>query len=323
MIFTDTHTHLYLDAFNTDREEVVRHAIEQGIENMLLPNIDSISVEGMLSLCDSYPSNCFPMMGLHPTSVKDNYKYELDQVESWHSKKQFYAVGEIGIDLYWDTSRQKEQEEAFRRQIQLAKELDLPIVIHSRDSFDEIFRVLEDVYELYEPVASEAGQHIELSSQSATVWVDRDLLFQAVANLVDNAIKYGGQGDSIRVAVSVSDAAVEIVVADSGPGIPGADRDKAFRRFYRLEQSRGQQPGNGLLVRVQAGDEGRGDRDPGKELSHPGLAEATEDLHKAGYPLQDQQPARRVFLDDLHRSPHPVPDRGGVEVPVDPERRHR
>lgn len=147
MIFTDTHTHLYLDAFNPDREEVVRNAIAKGIEYMLLPNIDSTSVEGMLSLCDSFPSNCFPMMGLHPTSVEDNYRDELEQVELWHSKNHFYAVGEIGIDLYWDTSRRKEQEEAFRRQIQLAKELDLPIVIHSRDSFDEIFSIMDEVYE--------------------------------------------------------------------------------------------------------------------------------------------------------------------------------
>ncbi len=147
MVFTDTHTHLYLDAFNNDREEVIQKAIDQGIEFMLLPNIDSTSVEGMLELCIAFPKQCLPMMGLHPTSVKDNYLEELDQVELWHTKQRFFAVGEIGIDLYWDTSHQKEQEEAFRRQIQLAKTLKLPIVIHSRNSFDEIFRIMDEMYE--------------------------------------------------------------------------------------------------------------------------------------------------------------------------------
>jgi len=147
MVFTDTHTHLYLDAFNDDREEIIQKAIDQGIEFMLLPNIDSTSVEGMLELCIAFPQQCLPMMGLHPTSVKDNYLEELDQVELWHTKQRFFAVGEIGIDLYWDTSHQKEQEEAFRRQIQLAKTLKLPIVIHSRNSFDEIFRIMDEMYE--------------------------------------------------------------------------------------------------------------------------------------------------------------------------------
>ncbi len=147
MVMCDTHTHLYLDAFNEDRHDAVSRAIEQGIEYMLLPNIDSSSVDGMLTLCDTFSTNCFPMMGLHPTSVKDNYLEELELAESWFDKKKFYAVGEIGIDLFWDKSHQREQEEAFRRQIELAKKLDLPIVIHSRNSFDEIFAIMDELYE--------------------------------------------------------------------------------------------------------------------------------------------------------------------------------
>jgi TatD DNase family protein len=147
MVFTDTHTHLYLNAFDKDRNEVVNNAIDTGIKYMLLPNIDSGSVNGMLELCMQFPGSCFPMMGLHPTSVKDNYLKELELVRSWHEKTRFYAVGEIGIDLYWDTTRLIEQEDAFRQQIQLAKSLGLPIVIHTRNSFNEIFRILDELYE--------------------------------------------------------------------------------------------------------------------------------------------------------------------------------
>jgi TatD DNase family protein len=147
MVFTDTHTHLYLDAFEKDRNEVVNNAIEKGIRYMMLPNIDSSSVDGLLALCRQFPDNCFPMMGLHPTSVKDNYLEELEVVRSWHEERKFYAVGEIGIDLYWDTSHLREQEDAFRQQIQLAKSLGLPIVIHTRNSFDEIFQVIDELFE--------------------------------------------------------------------------------------------------------------------------------------------------------------------------------
>lgn len=144
MIFTDTHTHLYLDAFDEDRKQMVGNAIEQNVKYMLLPNIDSGSVNSMLELCDEFPNNCFPMMGLHPTSVKENYNKELTQVEEWLEKKKFCAVGEIGIDLYWDKTFIKEQEIALRSQIELALKHGLPIVIHTRDSFDEIFNVLND-----------------------------------------------------------------------------------------------------------------------------------------------------------------------------------
>ncbi len=143
----DTHTHLYLDKFDLDRKRVVTSAIENGVKYMFLPNIDSSSIQPMLSLCDNFPGNCFPMMGLHPTSVKDNYKNELEIVNRWLVKKKFIAIGEIGIDLYWDKTYVTQQEAAFRFQIQLGIDHDLPLVIHSRNSMDQILDILKDYKE--------------------------------------------------------------------------------------------------------------------------------------------------------------------------------
>lgn len=145
MIFIDTHTHLYLNEFSDDLNQVVEKAINKGVKYMLLPNIDSTSIEKMLKLCQTFPDNCFPMIGLHPTSVKSNFENELKIVENYLAKSNFYAIGEIGIDLYWDKTFYKEQLEAMRFQIHLAKECNLPIVIHSRNSFDEVFTVLSEL----------------------------------------------------------------------------------------------------------------------------------------------------------------------------------
>ena len=144
MILIDTHTHLYLNAFNNDREEVVARALVDGVKYMLLPNIDSSSVKGMQALCDRFPENCFPMMGLHPTSVKGNFREELKMVEDLLASNNYFGVGETGIDLYWDKTWYREQVEAFNRQIDLAIAYDLPLIIHARESFTEIFRVLEN-----------------------------------------------------------------------------------------------------------------------------------------------------------------------------------
>ncbi len=146
-VYTDSHTHLYLDAFDIDREEVIHRAIEQGVTRFYLPNLDSSSVEPMMKLCEVFPDNCFPMMGLHPTSVKENYLEELAFAEKNLSERQYAALGEIGIDLYWDKSFRKQQTEAFRKQLLWAKELDLPVVIHARESFDEIFAVMDEVWD--------------------------------------------------------------------------------------------------------------------------------------------------------------------------------
>ncbi|RMA66273.1 TatD DNase family protein [Ulvibacter antarcticus] len=142
-MLTDTHTHLYSDAFEEDREAMMQRAFDQGIRRFFIPAIDSGYTQSMYDLEKAYPENVFLMMGLHPTSVKENYKEELLHVEAEFKKRSFYAVGEIGIDLYWDTSTLEIQKKAFRSQIQLAKKYKLPIVIHCREAFDEIFDVLE------------------------------------------------------------------------------------------------------------------------------------------------------------------------------------
>ena len=143
MILTDTHTHLYSEAFDDDRQQIIKRAIECGIERFFIPAIDSTYTNAMFALKKDNPEHVFLMMGLHPTHVKENYMAELKHVEEMLTEHRFYAVGEIGIDLYWDKTYFKQQEEAFRYQIQLAKKHKLPIVIHCRDAFDEIFEVLE------------------------------------------------------------------------------------------------------------------------------------------------------------------------------------
>ncbi|WP_298756431.1 TatD family hydrolase [uncultured Psychroserpens sp.] len=145
MIITDTHTHLYSEAFDTDRKAMIERAISQNVSRFFIPAIDSTYTKAMMTLEADFPDHVFLMMGLHPTSVKDNYKEELKHVEDLLAKRHFYAVGEIGIDLYWDTSTLSIQQEAFKYQIELAKQYGLPIVIHCRNAFDEIFEVLEEV----------------------------------------------------------------------------------------------------------------------------------------------------------------------------------
>ncbi|ULC59468.1 TatD family hydrolase [Flaviramulus sp. BrNp1-15] len=143
MIITDTHTHLYSEAFDDDRDEMIKRAIKQGISRFFIPAIDSTYTEAMLQLEKDYPEHVFLMMGLHPTHVKENFNEELKHVEEMLASRKFYAVGEIGIDLYWDKSTLNIQKTAFKHQIQLAKQYKLPIVIHCREAFDEIFEVLE------------------------------------------------------------------------------------------------------------------------------------------------------------------------------------
>lgn len=143
MILTDTHAHLYSEAFDKDRQDMMKRAIDNGVERFFIPAIDSTYTEAMFALKKENPEHVFLMMGLHPTHVKENYEIELRHVEAMLAKHQFYAVGEIGIDLYWDKSFLEEQQKAFRFQIQLAKRHRLPIVIHCREAFDEIFEVLE------------------------------------------------------------------------------------------------------------------------------------------------------------------------------------
>jgi TatD DNase family protein len=145
--FTDTHAHLYLEAFGDDLDQVIGRARESGVERIFLPNLDSASLEGMNSLAVRYPGTCFAMIGLHPTSVKETYLEELQRIEKSLDQDHYIAVGETGIDLYWDKTYLREQQEAFRRQIGWAKQKQLPIVIHARESFGEIFEILDQEHD--------------------------------------------------------------------------------------------------------------------------------------------------------------------------------
>ena len=143
MNLIDTHTHLFSDQFKGDRNQVVQRAIDLGISKLFLPNIDSSTIEPMLSLCKAFPDNCFAMMGLHPCDVKEDFEKELAIVRQHLKNGNYIAVGEIGIDLHWDKSTLAWQQQAFRTQLQWAKEFDLPVAIHIRESFDEIFEIVE------------------------------------------------------------------------------------------------------------------------------------------------------------------------------------
>ena len=144
MQLVDTHTHLYLDQFNNDLELVMQRAFEIGVEKLIFPAIDSSYLKKMLDIKNKYPDNIFLMSGLHPVYVKENYKEELEKVSLSLKNHKFIAIGEIGIDLYWDKTFLKQQQDAFEYQIRLAIANDLPIVIHSRESFDEIFEILDN-----------------------------------------------------------------------------------------------------------------------------------------------------------------------------------
>lgn len=144
-MFIDTHSHIYLKDFDADVNEIIQKALDNGIKKIMLPNIDSSSVKSMLNLSENYPDICYPMIGLHPASVKENYKDELSLVEKWLETKKFYGLGETGIDLYWDKTYIEEQIDCFSLQIKLAKKYRLPIIIHVRDSFNEVFKVIDSL----------------------------------------------------------------------------------------------------------------------------------------------------------------------------------
>ncbi len=143
MKLIDTHSHIYSEAFDEDIAEAIQRAKDANVGQILLPNIDSESIEPMFKLVKDYPDFCLPMMGLHPTSVKENYEEELAICEKWLNKESFIAIGEIGIDLYWDKNFLKEQQFVFDQQLKWAVERNLPVVIHARESFSEIFEILE------------------------------------------------------------------------------------------------------------------------------------------------------------------------------------
>ncbi|MEO6633364.1 MAG: TatD family hydrolase [Mucilaginibacter sp.] len=144
MQLTDTHTHLYYQTDTQKRAELMQRCFDNGIDRLFLPNVDVASVAQVYDLVDAYPDNCFPMLGLHPCSVKDDWQQVLANIKALHQNHKIYAIGEIGIDLYWDKTTLTQQIAAFKQQIAWAKELKLPIVIHCREAFDEVFEVLEE-----------------------------------------------------------------------------------------------------------------------------------------------------------------------------------
>ncbi|MBS2097828.1 TatD family hydrolase [Carboxylicivirga linearis] len=142
-VLIDTHSHIYTEEFDEDRSAVVKNALDSGVRKILLPNVDASSIERLHQTEKEFPDVCIAMMGVHPTSVKEDYQAELDIVKQWLDNRPYIAVGEIGIDLYWDKAFRKEQMEVFEQQIIWAKEKDLPIVIHCREAFPEVFEVVE------------------------------------------------------------------------------------------------------------------------------------------------------------------------------------
>ena len=138
----DTHSHIYSKDYSDDIDQVIERAYQCNIRKIVLPNIDSSSLKSMLDLSNAYPQICFPLIGLHPTSVNEDYEDELQLLDFWLKKRKFYGIGEIGIDLYWDKTFLEEQITVFHHQLQLAKKYKLPIVVHVRDSFDQVFENL-------------------------------------------------------------------------------------------------------------------------------------------------------------------------------------
>ncbi|MBT3385818.1 MAG: TatD family hydrolase [Prolixibacteraceae bacterium] len=166
----DTHSHIYLEDFLNDVDEVIQRAYNNDVKKIVLPNIDSGSVKRLNDLSDAFPHLCYPLIGLHPTSVSSDYKKELQAVEYWLEKRKYYGIGEIGIDLYWDSTYINEQKDAFRHQIKLAKSNNLPIIIHLRNSFQEVYEIvneeqngtLKGIFHCFSGNESEAQQVIDL-----------------------------------------------------------------------------------------------------------------------------------------------------------------
>jgi TatD DNase family protein len=170
MNWIDTHAHLYGEEFSADRIAVIERALAAGVSRLYLPNIDSNTIEGMLALEAQFPENCFPMMGVHPCYINENVEQELAIVRDWLAKRPFKAIGEIGLDFYWDTTYREQQYQAFRGQLELAREYSLPVAIHSREStrecIDEV-KALQDgrlsgVFHCFSGTLEEAKEIIDL-----------------------------------------------------------------------------------------------------------------------------------------------------------------
>jgi TatD DNase family protein len=197
MQLIDTHTHLYLPEFDSDRDEMVNRAVSSGVVKLLLPNIDLKSVDAMLSAADRYKNICYPMTGLHPTSVMKDFKAHIKELERIYSLHKFIAIGEIGIDLYWDKTFLKEQMDAFRQQVEFAINSGLPVVVHSRDAFPEVFSVLD-----------------EFTGEKLTG------VFHAFSGTMQDAEKAVGMGFMLGIGgpVTFKNSKLDKIVEESGPG---------------------------------------------------------------------------------------------------------
>lgn len=171
MVLTDTHTHLYYETDEVAQNAMIQRCLDNQITRLFLPNVDAASVPMVTALAGKYPKHCFPMLGLHPCSVTKNWETELEQIKSLHNNKQkIYAVGEIGIDLYWAQNLLEAQQQAFRTQILWAKEANLPIVIHCRAAFNEVYAILKEehdeklkgIFHCFSGDLTQANQMIEL-----------------------------------------------------------------------------------------------------------------------------------------------------------------
>ncbi|NIG52860.1 TatD family hydrolase [Chitinophaga sp. Cy-1792] len=170
MFWIDTHAHLYSEEFSTDRKEIIARALSMGVEKLFLPNIDEDSIPGMLELEEAYPAHCFPMMGIHPCYVKPDYAPQLELVRRQLEQRKYWAVGEIGLDFYWDKTYVPQQYEAFRAQLKMAREHGLPVAIHSRESTRECInevKALQDgnlsgVFHCFSGTQEEAQEIIDL-----------------------------------------------------------------------------------------------------------------------------------------------------------------
>ncbi len=145
MKLIDTHDHIYLEDFDPEQDDLIRIAQESGIDTLLLPNVDLETVDRMHDLCDRYPDFAFPMMGLHPTSVQSDYAADLKKIESYLGKRNYCAIGEIGIDLYWDKTFRKQQIEVFKEQLLWSIDLDLPVAIHTREAYPDVLDTIYNV----------------------------------------------------------------------------------------------------------------------------------------------------------------------------------
>ncbi|MFC5625919.1 TatD family hydrolase [Algoriphagus winogradskyi] len=170
MNYIETHAHIYSSKFDSDRDQVIQDIRDAGIERVYMPNVDVETIAAMLDCEEKYPGLCIPMMGLHPCDVKEDFHEQLVIMEDWLNKRQFAAVGEIGLDLYWDKTFFEQQKEALRIQINWAKERDLPIVLHCRDSMDETISIVKEehdgklkgVFHCFNGTLDQANQIIEM-----------------------------------------------------------------------------------------------------------------------------------------------------------------